>query len=178
MSSYIQNSRLDYVANDTLNYLVRALDANGRTRNASLIWDILTALRGPDQRTFKAEVRTQTWPYREALEVSQAEVKRATTNIIRGALGLDARFGTATKPTEDTQANAEVRKKLARIVAQADGFHFFSHAKAAFVALGLKWDEPNGPRLFPNEEEAWRENERIRRARLESCTIWTVVDGR
>ncbi len=81
------------------------------------VWNVVTALRGPDDR----------------------DGKSATTGVIRQAVyGRGFARGLACDDTEDRVA---IRQKLA--TAEGAG-HFAGHAERAFHALGLKWGENNG----------------------------------
>lgn len=169
MSTPTPKNTLNYDCNDALQYLVRKLNAPYQTgrENASKLWDILTALRGSDQLTI---TNGRTYGQIDYISVTASSAKSATTNIIRGAIGMPVASSLAlvSRPEDDTQANAEVRKQLSKC-----GGHFVMHAQNAFKALGLKWDEPNGARLFPNEAEAWDENKRRAQVRSASCNFQT-----
>lgn len=84
------------------------------------LWDVLTALRGPDN---------------EGLDI-----KSATTAVIRKAIGLDPYDSgvPAYVIDSDSEKNVAVRKNM-----NVHYTHFCSHAYSAFCALGLKWEEVN-----------------------------------
>lgn len=91
------------------------------------LWDILTALRGPD--------------------ALGSLTKNATTAVIRATAfprtynskQEGEPFGGAILATfkKDQSGNVAIRQGI-------DGGHFRSHAKYAFHALGLDWDKVNG----------------------------------
>src|SRR6266498_1616369 len=101
------------------------------------VWDILSALRGPDN--------------------DKMDVKLATTSVIRYQLlklsGALPEKGILSLPggpicNEDTPAFVSLRIALSKeYMNDADKhpafYHFISHAKRAFHSLGLKWDEVN-----------------------------------
>ena len=91
------------------------------------LWEVLTALRGPD--------------YGESYNT-----KRATTAVIRyHALGSSAVRGFAqVRPDDEYSVRTRCEMK---------GRHFIDHAILAFDALGLKWCEHNGPYTDPLEKE-------------------------
>jgi hypothetical protein len=90
------------------------------------LWAVLTGLRGPDNLDWTD--------------------KDATTSVIRGAaLGYDAVGRYANVTTEDHLGYRDRREKLRRGADSAcENLHFVMHAKDAFRALGLKWEENNG----------------------------------
>lgn len=92
------------------------------------LWSVLTALRGPDW----------TGPI---MPVADSELKECTTEVIRYELlrrrkGSGAYFSLA-YVSKDRPAFVERRREI------DTSTHFGLHAKAAFLALGLKWDELN-----------------------------------
>ena len=102
-----------------------AMAIRGLLRNRGLnrikVWSILTALRGPDWNKF--------------------ESKSAVTGLIRGRLGLEViiskkniQFMTITRV--DNNGSVKIRKRLEK-------GHYQYHAKEAFKALDLKWNEVN-----------------------------------
>ena len=102
---------------------------NSKTINRTYqreVWDILTALRGPD--------------YEEG-----DDDKHATTCVIRHyALGYKACCSPYTANgsvfREDSETSVGLR------VAMLDdkrSYHFYHHMADAFAALGLKWDKNN-----------------------------------
>lgn len=123
---------------ETLEKLREMLTVGDYTER-KFLWDVVTALRGPDLGTHAA--------------------KNATTGVIRwhvlgpnaGRLMSDDRFvdddeagvqhekyGCLYGP--DSAAHLEVRRSL---ISQIDMHHFRQHARGAFEALGLKWDAVN-----------------------------------
>lgn len=96
------------------------------------LWSVLTALRGPDADLgLFSDTTLDMW-----------DVKCATTCVIRYALGLkgDIRDGNinqyafTVKP--DSKELAEYRQKIPY-------GHFGTHAREAFIALGLEWTKVN-----------------------------------
>lgn len=90
----------------------------------SHLWNVLTALRGPDS--------------------GNIEEKVATTSVIRAeALGeyTGAYYGTT---AQDTPNSVNIRKQMqdcGRVSYARD--HFVHHAASAFIALGLAWLKQN-----------------------------------
>ena len=93
---------------------------------ATYMWDVLSALRGPD--------------------VDDQGLKDATTSVIRAAAFPKTsilstmhggRVGASMAP--DTDAKANLRAGLATTQIN----HFMFHANVAFSVLGLKWKEKN-----------------------------------
>lgn len=82
------------------------------------LWNVLTALRGPDSRNRK--------------------IKYATTALIRSAAFPKRPCEDLSVFGVDSPALAERRREI------HDLNHFQEHAKDAFDALGLKWGEANG----------------------------------
>lgn len=86
------------------------------------LWDILTALRGPDEHPLA--------------------IKMATTGVIRYEL-----FGNhlSVLSGRDTQEFCNTRKifTAAQAAAHAPNDHFVLHVQSAFKTLGLKWDAVN-----------------------------------
>lgn len=83
------------------------------------LWDVLSALRGPD------------------LEDSE-EIKNCTTAVIRAAIGMKGEPILPAHIEADCAPLAERRIQL-----PLGGYHFKCHAERAFKALGLKWFEIN-----------------------------------
>lgn len=98
------------------------------------IWCVITALRGPDVYFQSGE-----------LGFGHNDLKEATTAVIRHKLGINAhnRYGVAAWP--DNQISVGIRRKFDAHFDCGDRgiWHFIEHAKAAFLALGLKWDKLN-----------------------------------
>jgi len=92
------------------------------------LWWVLSALRGPDEQNSQNGI-------------SDHDAKWATTEVIRGRLGLweNGNQASCLSSTSDTADKLELRK---RIVTTGDN-HFGYHARMAFHVLGLKWDEVN-----------------------------------
>lgn len=100
------------------------------------LWAVLTALRGPDEETIREE--------------SGYMVKAVTTGVIRGrVLGLscDAVRAYASVFADSAREAREIRLKvMPEWFLRGDykrTHHFLVHARNAFDALGLKWDENN-----------------------------------
>lgn len=94
------------------------------------MWDILTALRGPDRENTHA-------------------VKSATTAVIRQAVfGPDfikARDAVGATMHVDNNKEAKLRRSMDADTDAEYGpdFHFRYHARRAFTALGLNWTGVN-----------------------------------
>ena len=86
------------------------------------LWNILTALRGPDNHS--------------------DELKDATTAVIRWYAGIPQENSGYAISLPDSEASAEFRVKLLKNLKGKDR-HFVSHARGAFEALGLNWYEVN-----------------------------------
>lgn len=106
------------------------------------LWDVLSALRGPDE----AEIRGF-YAY---------DVKEATTTVIRDAVlgGSTSEAGLAVweyaSIDRDFSGAKDRRTTIMPEYALPPGVdkrphHFLGHARNAFDALGLKWDEVNPP---------------------------------
>jgi hypothetical protein len=106
---------------DAQNYL-RAFFRDARNSEVRLLWDVLSALRGPD--------------YEESVD------KDATTAVIREAF-----LGPKTQvfPADFAVDSAERAERRDDMVSGSESYHFLSHARNAFDALGLKWFEVNPP---------------------------------
>lgn len=84
------------------------------------LWNVLSALRGPDAE-------------------DNHELKLATTGVIRyHFLGKTRGSMHGSTVLPDTEEAAKLRRQYTNVWS-----HFISHAKDAFEALGLKWDEVN-----------------------------------
>lgn len=117
-----------------LKRIVEFLNYNaGDDDDSDNLWNVLSALRGPDVDD-----------HMEALKLS-------TTSVIRHAIGL----ATSRLVIEsDAPHKLSVRLMLDEH-SRANG-HFTWHAKQAFEALGLKWDENNGPEPGTGEDRRLR----------------------
>ena len=103
-------------------YSGKSEDFANRTDEASKLWDILTALRGPDD--------------------TNLSLKEATTAVIRyHALPVCDKNGATVY--KDCIGNEIARHKYESTASR----HFISHAKNAFKALGLDWIKTNSPFL-------------------------------
>jgi hypothetical protein len=102
----------------SLREMLDTIDGFLATKEGKNLWYILTALRGPD------------------FEVQADFAKDSTTAIIRRHALPRTGYGTTHR---DEFVFATWRKEKI----DGDSFHFFTHAQAAFVALGLKWNEVN-----------------------------------
>lgn len=111
-----------------LNKVVKFLNDAGP--ESKKLWDVLTALRGPDDSCFNT--------------------KDATTAVVRHTIGLSGRTGSdlnstyhgyAVKPdnTQYSHRRKELESGLARLLPG----HFRDHILAAFNALDLKWNDVN-----------------------------------
>lgn len=85
------------------------------------LWDVLSAIRGPDSRDRK--------------------IKHATTTIIRSAAFPKRPCEERSFYGEDSAKRAEIRKWLFK--SKGDQNHFRQHVEAAFASLGLSLSEEN-----------------------------------
>lgn len=98
----------------------------GESDETGALWNVLTALRGPDNE--------------------DEDVKRATTEVIRWHFlgkdpNMDGFSGSFVGP--DDEGSRRLRVFLSGPSGAIELSHFRGHAKLAFAALGLKWDEVN-----------------------------------
>lgn len=91
------------------------------------LWNILSALRGPD-----APINGFSW--------DTNELKEATTAVIRWKVGLTHSNQGGAIVNADSPDLVKIRRQFDE--GRYDG-HFIQHARFAFSALGLKWDELN-----------------------------------
>lgn len=108
--------------------------------NSNPAYDVMTALRGPDQLT--AMIRKDVW--------NAINFKEAITGVIRWRVGMKPRHGVLVA-VGDSEELCQVRRDVvnedyAGFVIN-DGYlefcHYLNHAHYAFEALGLKWCEVN-----------------------------------
>lgn len=95
---------------------------------AEQLWDVLTALRGPDNE--------------------DGDVKLATTEVIRWhflgkAPDMTSFSGSFIAPDSIGSMHMRVYLEANKWYATPSNGHFLGHAMRAFKALGLKWDEVN-----------------------------------
>ena len=95
-----------------------------KARTARQLWDVLSALRGPDNEN--------------------NEVKHATTAIIRAAC-FPKTYSGGDICIPATMCHDSERDRDARTASNKIGYHFRRHAQTAFDALGLSWHEVNTP---------------------------------
>lgn len=121
MSENVENQERDY--KPLLKQIVDFL--NVADDESKKLWDILTALRGPDSDI--------------------DDIKYATTSVIRKTIGLTCEGGENDKIgaiiLSDSYNKCETRQS------DLKSWHFDSHVRSAFDTLGLKWEEVN----YPNE---------------------------
>lgn len=126
-------------ADEGLNDAIKLL-----SKNSYRVWDLLTALRGPD--------------FRDTIDcLGYFQVKESTTAVIRYAIGGSSKSGYICLP--DTIAKVEIRRMLRDYFQKIHStdlgwegkFHFVKHAMKAFEVLGLKWDELNEPTTLAPE---------------------------
>lgn len=101
------------------------------------LWDILTALRGPDKYVSSAVKVATTAIIRKTVLPKTAEA-----NFKNGIDGIYAIF------RDDSAASVDVRSKL-RNSNEDDllaPYHFVYHAKEAFRTLELNWNAFNEPK--------------------------------
>lgn len=99
------------------------------------LWDVVTALRGPDLGT-RAVKDATTGVIRWHVFGPSAGVTRINLNDTEVA--QHEKYGCLYGP--DSVAHLEVRKSL---ISETDMHHFRQHASDAFEALGLKWNAVN-----------------------------------
>jgi hypothetical protein len=102
-----------------------------RSNDDSLkLWNILTALRGPDTE--------------DPLE----ELKRATTSVIRTKIGILPCANGATTVPDDSEELVKARMDYVQArTKHTYSYHFGNHAMNAFHSLGLRWDTLNKLKL-------------------------------
>jgi hypothetical protein len=98
---------------------------------SSKLWNVLSALRGPDCPDPTAS--------------NDYNVKLATTSVIRHAIGL--RWRNVLDINPDQGAFVEIRQE----VLNGNDHHFKGHAINAFNDLGLKWNGVNEEKNGKNE---------------------------
>lgn len=104
-------------------YLRRSSFQSERCRN---VWNIITALRGPDQS-------------------GGVDDKWAITTVIRyKVFGSQSQVDENADIEPDHEGKVQIRRSISPYghVTETDG-HFIAHAKHAFEALGLSWTELN-----------------------------------
>jgi hypothetical protein len=121
--------------------LMQAQNFNG----VNPVWNILTALRGPDFNLNEIE-NTGLPPY------ESHELKSATTAVLRyhflkasdHELGTSGNFS-GSYYTADSVELCEIRKAALRSWREKPTKmgHFLVHVRSAFEAMGLKWNEVN-----------------------------------
>lgn len=92
------------------------------------LWTILSALRGPDEKSKKL-------------------VKDCTTSVLRAAafpMAADSANFTG-GPLSASMGNDDSRLAALRTTVLVYGGHFEEHSYRAFLALGLKWNKVNPP---------------------------------
>lgn len=120
----VSRPKFKYTAEEALKYLHDFFNHGNiyepfRYEQNKKLWMVLSALRGPDSM--------------------KIEEKEAVTKVIRFTVfGYDSGVSKHAFVGEDHWNAAEFRKN--RIFSST---HFQEHAKAAFDALGLEWDEVN-----------------------------------
>jgi hypothetical protein len=97
------------------------------------LWDVLTALRGPDHLD----------------RPDSDQIKDSTTAVIRYAIGLNGSVGKDDSDqfsftiSTDSEKAAAFRRSANEKSTPLSSYHFFSHAHGAFDALGLNWESVN-----------------------------------
>lgn len=110
--------------------LLRKFMKTAPTEEARGLWDVLTALRGPDG-------------------VDSYQLKGFTTQVIRHKVfGIDSPVAMFANISEDSAENAAFRCGLSRStkcfqIPHFNNGHFRTHARKAFDALGLYWHQDN-----------------------------------
>jgi hypothetical protein len=106
--------------------------------DSTRLWDVLSALRGPDcsYETMQENAIYASGDVRLAEDTRMNELKKATTAVIRHAIGMRINQGLVVR--KDTPKFSELRRNLTGYT------HFVSHLQRAFEALGLDWWETNG----------------------------------
>lgn len=120
---------------DILNVLTDISEiVSEKGRNGRDLWDILSALRGPD---FDTGIR---YKLSDTLTIDCFDLKDATTAVIRYNMGVSKDNAKLAISHPDSSDYARIRILLDRSDIPA---HFIVHAKKAFESLDLKWDEVN-----------------------------------
>jgi hypothetical protein len=120
--------QLNKAGRTLLRQIVKFLNTD-KTGDAGKLWHVLTALRGPDDES--------------------AELKAATTAVIRHAIGLKGTVTTyngiqdGSNSTYTFILNRDTKKHTALRGVEMHGSHFKQHANYAFMALGLNWWKVN-----------------------------------
>jgi hypothetical protein len=122
----------------TLDVVDNVLNCKDREAAKSL-WDILTALRGPDNsdQTFSTKVATTCVIRSKSLPKTFNSHSTITKNSFISAIAIS---------NNDSPRSLKSRSEFMYPYG-----HFLSHAKNAFKALGLKWDEVNYQKQEPGQ---------------------------
>lgn len=120
---------IDPILAQVVKYLNKGTDAKS-------LWDVLTALRGPDA---KIDGLPDTIIH---TGFSMDEVKDATTCVLRYALGLQYGIKNGHGDSYWFSLHPD-SKKLAEYRKTIPYGHFRNHAEDAFRALGLSWSKIN-----------------------------------
>lgn len=141
-----------------LDQLDTALAAGGD--DARAIWDVLSALRGPDQDYVLLNDPSPTTVNDAPLKKAGYYAKTATTAFIRAvALPKTAKAITAgivDLPATFANADHPDNANLARLRQGLIPSHFCRHARNGFAVLGLKWDGVNDGKFLNDRKRAPR----------------------
>lgn len=106
---------------------------NNETDQSRRLWNVISALRGPDVKHFKTSDNVD-----DGRNYSDAySIKQATTAVVRKAVGLSYDYLDVKTDREDY---ASLRQEMSKF---EPGGHFFDHLTAAFSDLGLVWTDTN-----------------------------------
>lgn len=105
-----------------------------RNRDGRNLWDIMSALRGPD-----FDVKN-CYKLSDTLTIDCYDLKEATTAVIRYNMGVARDNAKSVISHPDSEEYVRIRSFLE----MSDiPYHFIAHSIGAFEALGLKWNEVN-----------------------------------
>ncbi len=113
-----KKARVPKTALEMLGVIRQFMSVHVYDKEGAKIWDILSALRGPDS--------------------DDVHTKAATTSVIRyHAIGKLAGQFSLVGPDNESKCAFRLNEM------NRNGEHFWRHAWSAFRALGLKWGEVN-----------------------------------
>jgi hypothetical protein len=120
-----QATRPKHQQSVSLDDVLEVIDTHMLTSQSGDLYDILTALRGPDTNDTRFN-----------------DLKIPITTIVRYAVCKKSKAHFKGLIENDTEQKAKMRVDVYSELRHTHG-HFLDHAKAAFHALGLSWDKVN-----------------------------------